>query len=110
MVRVVYLAGGCFWGVEDHFMGLPGIIKTRVGYANSNVPNPTYEQVCSSATGAAEAVAITYDPDIITLSAILTKFFNIVDPTQLNRQGPDVGTQYRNGVYFEDECEEQTIK
>lgn len=96
----LYLAGGCFWGVEEYFSRINGIVDTKVGYANSIIENPNYDLVCSGITKAAEAVEIVFDEDVIDLESILSEFFKIIDPTILNRQGNDVGTQYRTGIYY----------
>lgn len=96
----VYLAGGCFWGTERFFSLVPGVIDTEVGYANSNVANPSYRQVCSGTTGAAETVRVVYDADSITLPFLLDLYYKTIDPTSLNRQGNDVGTQYRTGIFY----------
>lgn len=96
----IYFAGGCFWGTE-HFLGLvPGVLSTEVGYANSIIPNPTYKEVCTGRTEAAETVKVTYDADHVSLPFLLSLFYKTIDPTSLNRQGNDHGTQYRTGVYF----------
>lgn len=101
-VKKIYLAGGCFWGTE-HFLGLlPGVISTQVGYANSIIPSPTYKDVCSGETNAAETVEVTYDPNLISLAQLLRLFFKSIDPTSINRQGGDHGTQYRTGIYYTD--------
>lgn len=106
----IYLAGGCFWGTE-HFMGLiPGVISTEVGYANSLVPNPSYKEVCSGNTHAAETVKVTYDSDSVSLSTLLNLYFKTIDPTSLNRQGGDSGTQYRTGVYYTDSADFPIIR
>lgn len=99
-IATIYLAGGCFWGTE-HLMSLvPGVVSTEVGYANSQVPNPSYEMVCTGRTGAAEAVKVTYDGTRIGLSDILFLYFRSIDPVSVNRQGDDCGTQYRTGIYY----------
>lgn len=97
-MREVILAGGCFWGVEAYFKQLPGITDTDVGYADGSFKNPTYEQVCYG-SGHTEAVKITFDENVIRFEKILDHYFNIVDPTLKNRQGPDIGMQYRSGFY-----------
>lgn len=100
---VIYLAGGCFWGVEAFMKKLPGIYNTEVGYANGNTINPTYYDVCHHGTGHAETVEIQYDRSQITLEDVLFGFFKVINPTILNRQGNDVGSQYRSGIYYVDE-------
>ncbi len=100
--KVIYLAGGCFWGVERYFQILgKGILETETGYANGTSVAPTYAEVCSGETGFAETVKLTYDADILTLNEIMAHYFRIVDPTTRDRQGNDIGTQYRSGVYYE---------
>lgn len=101
-VHEIYLAGGCFWGTEAYLKKLPGVIETEVGYANANVENPSYEDVCTGATDAAEAVKVTYDADVISLPLLLQAYLRTIDPFSLNRQGNDVGTQYRTGIYWTD--------
>ena len=108
--RRIYLAGGCFWGVEKYLDQFDGIAETCVGYANGTTANPTYEEVCSGITGYAETVGVIYDPNKISLDEILKKFYSIIDPTSVNKQGNDVGTQYRTGIYFETERDEQIIE
>lgn len=103
MNKQIYLAAGCFWGVEAYFQKIQGIIKTEVGYANSSVEKPTYRQVCSGETNAAETCKIEYAPEEITLLEILAHYFRIVDPTSKNKQGNDVGTQYRPGIYYQNQ-------
>ena len=91
---------GCFWGVEAAFRQVPGVKATRVGYAGGHVDEPTYQQVCSHTTGPAEVVEVTYDPSRVTYEQLLDVFWDNHDPTQLNRQGPDVGDNYRTVVFF----------
>lgn len=102
-MKKIVLAGGCFWGVEEYFSRIPGVIETEVGYANGRTINPTYEDVCYKNTYHAEVCLVTYDENIISLKALLDKFWSIIDPTALNRQGNDVGSQYRSGIYYIDE-------
>lgn len=99
MEKTIYLAGGCFWGVEKYISLIPGVENTEVGYANGDTENPTYEQVCRDNTGHAETVKVTFNSDHISLSELLTRFFEIIDPTSLNKQGNDRGIQYRTGIY-----------
>ncbi|ETV98493.1 peptide-methionine (S)-S-oxide reductase [Aphanomyces invadans] len=98
--NVATFAAGCFWSVELHFQRLQGVLDTKVGYVNGHTINPTYRQVCSGSTGHAEAVQVTFDPTVITYAELLNKFWDIHDPTTLNRQKNDVGTQYRSGIYY----------
>lgn len=108
-MKEIYFAGGCFWGVEEYFSRVNGVIETKVGYANGTKENPTYEEVCTGTTKHAETVYIRYDDSIVTLEELLQKFFNIIDPTLLNRQGGDIGNQYRTGVYYVDEEDKNKI-
>ncbi len=99
--EMITLAGGCFWCTEAVFQRLKGVSKVESGYANSNVENPSYEQVSSGQTGAAECNQVTYDPQVISLEKILEVFFRLHDPTTLNRQGNDVGPQYRSAIFYQ---------
>ena len=99
----IYLAGGCFWGVEEYFSRIPGVVATEVGYANGHTQDPSYQEVCTDTTGFAETVHVTYDPASVNLKTILEHYFMIIDPLSLNHQGNDRGTQSRTGVYYVDE-------
>lgn len=108
-MKEIVLAGGCFWGIEEYMSRIDGVIDTKVGYANGHTENPTYEEVCTNITGHAEAVYIKYDENIVNLEEILNRFWKIINPTMLNRQGPDIGSQYRTGIYYLDEEDLETI-
>ena len=103
-------AAGCFWGVEQRFAALPGVTSTEVGYTGGTTSTPTYKQVCSHTTGHAEAVRLEYDPDTISYEELLAAFFGMHDPTQWNRQGPDVGDQYRSAVFFHTPEQEKSAR
>lgn len=96
----IYFAGGCFWGTEHFLKQVRGVKSTSVGYANGNTQNPTYEEVCTGRTGFAETVKVVYDPQVVELGLLIDLFFKTIDPTSLNKQGNDVGTQYRAGIYY----------
>ena len=102
MIRSIYFAGGCFWGTEHFFKKIEGVTFTETGYANGNTPDPTYRQVYTDTTGYAETVHVEYDSDVIDLDFLVHMFFKAIDPTSLNRQGEDVGTRYRTGIYYTD--------
>nr|WP_286139870.1 peptide-methionine (S)-S-oxide reductase MsrA [Faecalibaculum rodentium] len=106
----IILAGGCFWGLQAFLRRLPGVLETEAGYANSLVPAPTYEQVCSQRTHAVEAVKVVYDSDILTLRQLLDAYFAVIDPTAVNRQGNDTGTNYRTGIYYSDPADLPVIQ
>ena len=107
--QVIYLAGGCFWGVEAFISRLKGVNQTEVGYANGIDLAPTYEKVSTGKTGHAETVKATYNPEIISLEEILENFFRIIDPFSKNRQGPDIGTQYRTGIYWQEDSQREAV-
>ncbi len=107
---IATLGGGCFWCLEAVFEQLRGVNKVESGYAGGNLTNPTYQQVCSGATGHAEVVQITFDPQVITYRDLLQIFFTIHDPTTLNRQGADVGTQYRSVIFYHDGDQKATAE
>jgi peptide methionine sulfoxide reductase msrA/msrB len=103
-------AAGCFWGVQYYFDQVPGVVKTAVGYIGGNTDNPTYEDVLTHTTGHAEAVKITYDPQKVSYGTLLKHFFRMHDPTQLNRQGPDVGDNYRSAIFYQNEEQKQAAQ
>lgn len=102
LMKTIYLAGGCFWGTDHLFSLVPGVISTTAGYANSTVESPSYQEVCTGLTGAAETVRVDYDPMQIGLTDLLFIYFRSIDPLSVNRQGGDSGTQYRTGIYYAD--------
>lgn len=103
--QVIYFAGGCFWGTEHFFKQIKGVTLTEVGYANGHTKNPTYQDVVYKNTGYAETVKVTYDPNQVQLKLLLELFFKTIDPTSINRQGNDIGTQYRSGIYYTSEAQ-----
>ena len=109
-MKEIYLAGGCFWGTEHYFKQIEGIESTEVGYANGIGKNPTYEEVCTDKTQFAETVHIRYDASVVSLEFLLNLYFMAIDPTSLNRQGHDHGTQYRTGIYYTDDADLPTIR
>lgn len=108
--KEIYLAGGCFWGTEKYLSGIKGIVNTDVGYANGNTENPSYEEVCRNNTGHAETVRVVYDPGEIRLSFVLDLYYDVINPTSVNRQGGDIGTQYRTGIYYVYEEDKEIIE
>ena len=104
-MKKIVLGGGCFWGMEAYFKRFEGILKTEVGYANGHTIDPTYKEVCTNTTGHAEVLYIEYDPSVITLEFLLMHLWKVIDPTLLNRQGGDIGSQYRTGIYYYDEAD-----
>lgn len=109
-MKKIVLAGGCFWGVEEYFTRIPGVTKTTVGYANGNTEDPTYKEVCTGTTGYAESVYIEYDEYSLSLEKLLDAYWQVIDPTVLNRQGPDVGPMYRTGIYHYDDADVEIIQ
>lgn len=106
----IYFAGGCFWGTEHFLKQIRGVEGTQVGYANGNIENPTYEQVSESNTGFAETVKVAYDPQVVGLDLLIDLFFKTIDPTSLNKQGNDRGTQYRTGIFYTDPANRTVIE
>ncbi len=107
--ETIYLAGGCFWGTEKYISLIPGVLSTEVGYINGKRETVTYEQVCREDTGHAETVRVEFDADRLPLTELLTLFFDAIDPLTVNRQGNDVGTQYRTGIYYADAAQKSAI-
>lgn len=108
-MKRIWLAGGCFWGVEAYFQQLKGVLDTTVGYGQGTIDHPTYEDVCQGDTGHTEICELTYNEEVVPLAKVLEHFFRIIDPTTINRQGPDRGTQYRTGIYYDDEADQPVI-
>lgn len=109
-LREIYLAGGCFWGTEHYFKQIDGVVETEVGYANGITENPTYQEVCTDKTQFAETVRVEYDPEVVDLHFLLDMYFMAIDPTALNRQGHDEGTQYRTGIYYTDPADLSIVR
>jgi len=109
-IKEIYFAGGCFWGTEHLFQLVRGVVATEVGYANGKIKNPTYEQVISHTTGFAEAVKVQYDADEVNLPLLIELYFKSIDPTTIDRQGNDIGDNYRSGIYSTDKETEAVVK
>ncbi len=103
-------AAGCFWGVEEKFRSVEGVTDAQVGYTGGHTPDPTYEQVCRDTTGHAEAVQVDYDPETVSYEDLLDVFWSIHDPTTPNRQGPDIGSQYRSAIFYHDEAQREAAE
>ena len=109
-MKEIYLAGGCFWGTEHYLKQIRGVVATEVGYANGNGENPSYEEVYTDTTGFVECVKVVYDPTILALEKIVELYFHSIDPLSLNKQGNDIGTRYRTGIYYTEECDRAVIE
>lgn len=109
-MKEIYLAGGCFWGTEHYLKQIHGVVATEVGYANGNGENPSYEEVYTDTTGFVECVKVVYDPTILALEKIVELYFHSIDPLSLNKQGNDIGTRYRTGIYYTEECDRAVIE
>lgn len=109
-LQTATFAAGCFWGVEDTFRNTKGVIEAISGYTEGHTENPSYEEVCTGRTGHAESVQVTYDPDEISYEKLLDVFWNLHDPTTLNRQGPDIGSQYRSVIFYHNNEQEKAAK
>ena len=109
-MKEIYLAGGCFWGTEHYLKQIHGVVATEVGYANGNGVNPSYEEVYTDTTGFVECVKVVYDPTILALEKIVELYFHSIDPLSLNKQGNDIGTRYRTGIYYTEECDIAVIE
>jgi peptide-methionine (S)-S-oxide reductase len=110
MNEIATFGAGCFWGVEETFRQVPGVIDTEVGYSNGHTVNPTYKDVCTDETGHAEVVQVTFDPAKVSFEELLNVFWTAHDPTQVNRQGPDFGAQYRTAIFFHSPEQEAAAK
>lgn len=110
MIKEIYLAGGCFWGTEKYFENIKGVISTEVGYANGDTENPTYKEVCNNNTGYTETVKVEYEDSIIGLPFVLKMYYEVINPISVNRQGGDIGSQYRTGIYYTDKNDDQIIE
>ena len=104
------MAGGCFWGTEHYLKQIRGVVTTEVGYANGNGENPSYEEVYTDTTGFVECVKVVYDPMVLSLEKIVELYFHSIDPLSLNQQGNDIGTRYRTGIYYTDDCDRAAIE
>jgi len=108
--ETAYFASGCFWGTQYHFEKQEGVISSRVGYMGGDIPNPNYQMVCAGNTGHAETLEVIFNPSITSFETLAKLYFETHDPSQINRQGPDVGTQYRSAVFYSNDAQKETIK
>jgi len=108
--QTAIFAAGCFWGVEADFRDIPGVLDAEAGYTGGITENPSYREVCTGRTEHAEAVRVTFDADVVSYETLLDAFWDLHDPTQLNRQGPDVGTQYRSAVFYTDDAQREAAQ
>ena len=108
--EIATLAGGCFWCIEAVYNDLQGVVKAESGYSGGTTPNPSYQAVCTGATGHAEVVQVTFDPEVISFGELLHVFFTVHDPTTLNRQGADIGTQYRSAIFYHSDEQKETAE
>ena len=109
-MKEIYLAGGCFWGTEHYLKQIRGVVATEVGYANGRGENPTYEEVYTDTTGFVECVKVEYDPELLPLEKVVELYFVSIDPQSLNKQGNDIGTRYRTGIYYTDPSDRAAIE
>ena len=109
-MAIATFAAGCFWGIEAAYQQIPGVIATRAGYTGGEFPDPTYQDVCSDLTGHAESVQVEYDPDIVSYHRLLEVFFTLHDPTSKDRQGPDIGKQYRSAIFYHTDEQKETAE
>ena len=110
MMKEIYLAGGCFWGTEHYLKQIRGVVATEVGYANGRGENPSYEEVYTDTTGFVECVKVVYDSGLLPLEKVVELYFHSIDPLSLNKQGNDIGTRYRTGIYYTDESDREIIE
>lgn len=110
MIQTATFAAGCFWGVQFYFDQVPGVVESKVGYTGGHTKNPSYDDVCTHTTGHAEAVELAFDPDKVSYETLVKQFFHMHDPTQLNRQGPDIGDSYRSEIFYHDDNQKGTAE